>query len=181
MPERNGGIKMIQFQDGYMGPILVKNTLDGKMLTVDQMGYISKREDMIEFAHQLLKSARSAKQSSIDQYNLELDKHYNPREYGLWHPEPTKPRVPKPGYLYLIKCADKYKIGMTKNVGMRLKQLDMRPFKAELVKYIRVDDALGCERSAHKKFAQYKITGEWYSFTPAQVQEVMDYFAEVAR
>lgn len=161
-------------------PIFKSDAIKGKVLLSDQMGFIQSKNDMIQFAHQILKDARSVKQSDIDYYNIELDKYYHPEEYGMKRPNPPIIRTPKPGYLYLIKCADKYKIGMTKNVGMRLKQLDTRPFRAELVRDVRVDDALGCERAAHKKFAQYKITGEWYSLTPSQVQEVLDYFAEVA-
>ena len=67
------------------------------------------------------------------------------------------------GYIYLLKCADKYKIGYSKNVARRLRELDTRPFKTELLFAVYSTNARGIEKELHNKLQVHRETGEWYS------------------
>ena len=69
----------------------------------------------------------------------------------------------KSGYVYLMSCEDKYKIGYSQNVERRLKQLDTRPFPLKLVIKVYSEIAYDIEQELHKSLQEYKLTGEWYS------------------
>lgn len=80
------------------------------------------------------------------------------------HREIEKEKVSRAGYVYLIACADKHKIGYSKNVEQRMKQLDTRPFPLKLVAKVYSEIAFDIEQSIHKKLQKYKADGEWYKF-----------------
>ena len=69
----------------------------------------------------------------------------------------------KSGYVYVLRCADKYKIGYSQNVERRMRQLDTRPFPLELVIKVYSEIAYDIEQELHKSLQEYKLTGEWYS------------------
>lgn len=68
------------------------------------------------------------------------------------------------GYVYLIKCADKYKIGYTKDIDRRFKELDTRPFPCELIAYVDSPIAFPVEQKIHELLKEKRVVGEWYSF-----------------
>ena len=78
----------------------------------------------------------------------------------------------KAGFIYLLKCSDKYKIGYSKNVEHRIKQLDTRPFKIELVLKIYSENAYDIEQELHKKLELHKADGEWYNSSLQKVNIV---------
>lgn len=67
------------------------------------------------------------------------------------------------GYVYVLKCADKYKIGYSKDVNRRIKELDTRPFKLELLLTVYSTKAYIIEQELHHRLQEYRETGEWYS------------------
>ena len=71
----------------------------------------------------------------------------------------------KKGYVYLLKCADKYKIGFSKDVERRVKQLNNRPFEVELVQKWYYERAFDIEQELHTIYEKFKVdpTGEWYN------------------
>lgn len=75
----------------------------------------------------------------------------------------------KRGYVYLFKCANKYKIGYSKNVERRLKELDTRPFKLEFIWKVYSDKAYDIEQELHKRLEAYREIGEWYTGVDEQV------------
>lgn len=75
--------------------------------------------------------------------------------------KPTKSN--KCGFVYVLKCADKYKIGYSKDVDQRIRQLDTRPFKLELVFKAYSNNAYKLEQELHNRLDAYRETGEWYS------------------
>ena len=75
-----------------------------------------------------------------------------------------KAKMSGKGYIYLFKCADKYKVGYSKNVRRRLKELDKRPFPLEVISEIKNDNAFEIEQTIHILLREFKIQGEWYDF-----------------
>lgn len=84
----------------------------------------------------------------------------------------------KYGYVYIFKCADKYKVGYSKHVEQRIKQLDTRPFKLELVFKCYSERAYDIEQEVHSRLEAYKITNEWYD--NISVDFIIDTIKEVA-
>ena len=69
------------------------------------------------------------------------------------------------GYVYLIKCADKYKIGYTKDVERRFNEIDTRPFPCELIDFCYSSIAFPVEQKIHELLLKNRVVGEWYSFS----------------
>ena len=113
----------------------------------------------------------------IKRINKKLDEYYdeqfkNSDKYEEWHKywfEPIEPSYYikqskcRAGYIYMLRCADKVKIGYSKNVEQRIKQLDVRPFKIELIFKEYNDKAYNIEQEIHKCLEDYREEGEWYS------------------
>lgn len=68
------------------------------------------------------------------------------------------------GYVYIIKCANFYKIGYTNSVMRRMKQLDTRPFPLELIYTRYFSHAYSIEQELHKEYEDFRVDGEWYDF-----------------
>lgn len=68
------------------------------------------------------------------------------------------------GYIYLFECGGKYKVGISRNVERRVKDLDKRPFKVNLIAKVHSDIAYKVEQEVHNRLKRYKIEGEWYDF-----------------
>lgn len=67
------------------------------------------------------------------------------------------------GYIYLLECGGAYKIGYSKNVKQRMKSLDTRPFKLNLIYKWYSDYARTIEGILHRRLSGYRLEGEWYS------------------
>lgn len=82
------------------------------------------------------------------------------------------PREPAPGYVYLIHGVGTpwYKIGLTTNPQIRLKQLGTQgPFKLEILRSFSVDDMCSVEELLHAYFANKRANGEWFCLSPPDV------------
>lgn len=106
---------------------------DGIKMT-DWQGFTTCAEDIMELCNGLMKYAFKHK-SEIDVYNqkrmIELEEELN----GCVETAKKENRTmrSKSGYVYLLECGGKYKIGFSKDVERRMQQLDTRPFKLNLV------------------------------------------------
>lgn len=101
----------------------------------------------------------------------------NEREKEFYHSITNKhpKKVAYDGYVYMLKCADKYKIGYSKNVKRRVQELDTRPFKLKLLFAAYSDKARTIEYELHKRLHEYKEAGEWYSnITELIVRQMID-------
>lgn len=93
----------------------------------------------------------------------------------------NKSKKSKSGYIYILQCADKYKIGYSKNVEQRMHQLDTRPFKLELLLKCYSERAYDIEQELHKQLVEFKADGEWYneSLSTVNVKELIMQIVEV--
>ena len=133
---------------------------DGKVRATDGMYLISKEEASV--AIRLLTEY-------IDTFSDdEIKRENDVRDYDMHHPvftgEKPKKKVYKDGYVYLLYCAGKYKIGFSNNVERRVKQLDTRPFPLYCVAKIYSTMAYQVEQEVHRMLEPYKVDGEWYEF-----------------
>lgn len=95
----------------------------------------------------------------ILQYNERNEKNF------FRETKSTKRKVNKchEGYVYILKCDNHYKVGFSKDVQRRIKQLDTRPFELKLVKQYYSTNAYDIEQAAHKQLERYKVANEWYN------------------
>ncbi len=74
------------------------------------------------------------------------------------------------GGVYLLKSGRFYKIGRSNAVGRREREISIQlPEHSVLIHEIRTDDPPGIEQYWHKRFAQKRAKGEWFSLSAIDV------------
>lgn len=137
----------------------------------DCRGFTTCAEDIMELCYGLMAYAFKYK-SEIDVCNqkhmIELEEELNGCVGTAKEESRTTRR--KGGYVYLLECGGKFKIGFSKDVERRMCQLDTRPFKLNLVvKSEFLSDAYDREQELHEYFEGSRIEGEWYDFTKEEL------------
>ena len=86
--------------------------------------------------------------------------------YAKMHEHIKPKRKNKPGYVYVLECENKYKIGFSRNVDRRKIELDTRPFKTTLLYKKFFKNGYKVEQTIHKllKDTDYNVCNEWYDF-----------------
>ena len=65
--------------------------------------------------------------------------------------------------LYVVKCNEFYKIGITDNINSRMTSLRIgNPYKLELHLCSYFDNAEEVEKQLHKKFEEKHVNGQWF-------------------
>ena len=78
--------------------------------------------------------------------------------------------------IYLMKCEQYHKIGVSTNVSARLSALDgSTPFDVSLIYTRKIDDALLVESILHKKYIEFNKSKEWFKLSQEQVKEIIAY------
>lgn len=87
----------------------------------------------------------------------------------------VKEKTQLKGSIYLLECGGKYKIGISKNVDRRIKELDNRPFKVnKIISKDNVVDVYSKEQKLHTKYSKKRIDGEWYEFNQEELKNIID-------
>lgn len=83
--------------------------------------------------------------------------------------------------IYVMKCHEYHKIGIAANPRRRLNAIKTsNPYEVELIRAVKVPDAIGLERQLHRQFAECRVRGEWFELTDTQITEVIERISEVA-
>lgn len=164
----------------YSAYIITKEE-DGYIIS-NNMSFIMEAEQVEEVAKGLLKYARKHKKD-IEMYNLKRDMEIKEELCG-WNKKSVeedranrekRKKEMKKGYVYLFECGGKYKIGYSKNVEKRIKQLDYRPYNIKLLAKSKfLSNAYEIEQELHQFWQDNRITGEWYEFEDDYINEVID-------
>jgi hypothetical protein len=78
-------------------------------------------------------------------------------------------------YLYLIKCNEFYKIGITNDIAERFSELQVgNPYKLALVGLYGFPNALEMETHFHCKFIKQRVLGEWFQLSDSDISSVKE-------
>lgn len=83
------------------------------------------------------------------------------------------------GYIYLLENEIgkeiRYKIGYTKNLKNRTKQLETgNPGDMKIIKSFKTDWGILLEKMIHKSYKQYNIKNEWFILNNDQINLFLD-------
>ena len=85
------------------------------------------------------------------------------------------PRPPKtsPGYIYVLRGGELYKIGRSANPKARIKSLStVSPVALEVICLSQTHDMVGVEIQLHERFADKRQQGEWFALTDDDVHSI---------
>ena len=75
------------------------------------------------------------------------------------------------GYVYLLRSGQHYKIGHSKNLVRRVKEISIAlPEDVDLVHAIKTDDASGIESYWLRRYAEKRANGEWFKLNNADLK-----------
>lgn len=82
-------------------------------------------------------------------------------------------RLKRPGYVYLVKAGQYFKIGRSKQPNVRFEQIGLQlPFPFEVLHVIPVTDMYEAEKQLHSKYAHRHLNGEWFELSENEVVEI---------
>lgn len=77
------------------------------------------------------------------------------------------------GYVYILQCGDRFKIGASKNPERRARDIgNVIGQDVSLQHTISADDMYGAERALHEYFADLRLNGEWFNLTERDLVDV---------
>ena len=91
-----------------------------------------------------------------------------------------KPEKPNAGYVYIIKCGDRFKIGCTGIGWNRIKQYGRTtsPYDAIIYGYYCVCDYKKHESTIHWLFKDKREKGEWFKLNDNDLTQIDAYLNE---
>jgi hypothetical protein len=106
-------------------------------------------------------------------YVTDQPEQNSPRNVArLWAPPPP-PKPKKPGWVYLIACDGRYKIGRTLYPKQRVRQIRTqikRPL--EIIGMCSVEDMVGAEAELHKQYEHKHVGNEWFALDADDVAAI---------
>lgn len=144
-------------------PIMIFRDDDGHYYPRQCGGYNSYilPSDIEPIISDLLRYCAQYSDDDITTINKDIEAHFFDSFTGSHTKKKKKSR--QSGYVYVLKCENKYKIGYSNNVERRVRELDTRPFNLSICYTMYNDNAYAVEQELHKRLQAYKDTGEWYS------------------
>jgi hypothetical protein len=70
------------------------------------------------------------------------------------------------GYVYMMKSGEHYKIGKSKDLDRRQREIRTQmPESVDYTHFIKTDDMAGIERYWHRRFEKQRVNGEWFKLS----------------
>lgn len=94
-------------------------------------------------------------------------------DYGfIDYPDPKE--RDENGYIYLIRCVDRYKIGKSNDPISRFRKLSAQAaYRLEILKVVRVRSMTKSETELHRRYEAKRAQGEWFNLDPSDVDEIL--------
>ena len=136
---------------------------------VDQYGIILSKEEVLEISNGL-KNFAIKYGDKIEVFNQQRSEE-SQRKYEEFLKSKENENFQKSAYVYIFECGGKYKIGVSKDVQRRKKELDKRPYPCNIV-YISSSTkyAYEVEQHIHLGLNHCRIDGEWFNISKETVE-----------
>jgi len=137
----------------------------------DPNGLFASHEDWQELVDEVRLFYDSITPSELGSVNEHILSRQESRQRQRTAKRPPPRRAP--GYVYLLKGGGYYKIGLSKCVYRRWREISPKlPFEVEIVCRIATEDMHGLETSLHERFASKRANGEWFELDEADVEYI---------
>lgn len=156
------------------------NWEDDDYILVDQGGFVMTMDEVMTYFAQVVSGTELVGDSQIEEHNRAIR-----RKHGLDldasnfadrpAPKPKRTRRMASGFVYLMTNGDLFKIGVSKDVERRRREIENASgFPVEIVSSGFYDDMLGAELEFHDRYREMRRRGEWFELTPEQVASISD-------
>ena len=144
--------------------LIIKDEQINQYVPVHLGGYQTyiKPSDLEKILDDLVDYYDSYTDSQIEEINKSIEQHFFDDVLSL------RKKVDKSGYVYIFQCENNFKIGYSKNVSQRVKQLDTRPFPLSCIFKVYHDNAYDLEHKIHERLKNYSVCNEWYTNITAE-------------
>ena len=135
-------------------------------------------KNFLEDIYEEYKSAREFCDTVVF-YVINEDEEVNKDNYELRKVQKFKDYIPsdcdKNKYIYIVKAGKHTKIGITKNLQNRFKEIQTaNPYLLELVFTKIVKNSASVEKSIHKEYSNFHILGEWFILSDNQINDIIN-------
>ena len=146
---------------------IINKHKDGYYLS-DGNGFLLESDELLDIGQNLIKFAKKNKES-IKKVN-QIRKQEFEQSWGSY----LKKSKPKPkGQIYIMECGGYYKIGVSKNIKQRQKQLNKRPFKVNIIYKSPInEDYYSMEKELHTQYDDKRINGEWFNLNQNDIETI---------
>lgn len=138
----------------------------GEIFLYDQGGYIMRRNEWERLRERIDAFHDQYTDADIDADERESERQRQARleaERAAYAREKESHRKAMPGFVYLIRCGEFYKIGRAKKWEARIARFEtIYPHDLEVIHVARCDDMIAEEESLHKAYADRRDKGEWF-------------------
>lgn len=140
---------------------LINETEEGCYLS-NGNGFVMEAAEVKKLAEDLVRFA-DKNAETLAAHNIEQDCCYESLFYSKGkRKEETKRAMPS--CVYMFSCGGRFKVGISKDVERRRKELDNRPYPVEEFAVSEpIEDAWEQEQAIHKRLEKYRTSGEWYA------------------
>ena len=149
--------------------IIDEFALVARLPDVEGMGYSDEELEIV--AQSQFASSKTRKKAAQYLHNMQQGKTS----------QLTDSPMPQPGYVYLLRGKDYYKIGLTtREVAERVSEFSPRlPFEVEMIHSLRVEDVYAAETYLHQRFADKRLNGEWFELSDEDVAWIREWTGEI--
>lgn len=178
-PTRNRFIPPDPIEDDWIlrtAKLQVAPTADNDFCLIDNAGFVVTLYELTEILTAIKPFYDQVHDRDIVRVN---ERHLNSQRDPHRRIAVAPSGPPQPGYVYIVEGGPFYKIGATKKVDRRIKELStIPPFDLELVCTIATDDMYALEFELHRRFQDKHKRGEWFTLDTADIEYLQSLASE---
>lgn len=133
------------------------------VIPTDAGGYIPTHDEIDELIGAIYSWYDHISNREIEGHNEALNMRYFAGMRG-----PNR----KPGFVYLVQCAEAFKIGLSIHPHKRVKAIRRNGEEATLIHVISTDNMRAAESMLHARYRKKALGNEWFALSPADVKEI---------
>lgn len=153
------------------------------LYATDQGGFVMTRDEALRIFHRLIAGIDAIGDETIEAHNREVlaglrqdprSRYADDSSSARRTPPPKPPRPDRPGDVYLLTNGLLYKIGVSKDVRRRAREIERSSgLPVAILAFRRVPDMLTAELELHERYASYRREGEWFDLPEDELEVLL--------